>query len=325
MFGGISRISFQVKGNNKSTLLNYLVRACSQSLAPGIIPELPDTSKKVKEVVAYHKNVKGSARRLNALCYMVRRLNAKEALAQMQFSLRRKYAETVANVIKTAVRNAKHNYNLDPDRLLVVRADVGRSTPLKRIYIQARGKFGTMQRGRSHLRIVLREIPFVEGEYRLGLRGKKHKSPGEKSRSNGENVKWRRRKKLYKPYSKLFDETFRPIGSVASEYLQKVQSRDYNEKDWLRSMRLRIPPTFLTYQNPHLRLMGRDSPCPPLQPNGGFASLLKKGERSMLHRANPHPLSFAGLSPSLRRVVRTTRLPKKTQESTNSKKEEKQQ
>ena len=45
---------------------------------------------------------------------------------------------------------------------------------MKRIKYHARGKFGMMEHPRTHIRVVVRQIPLKEGEFRLGLRGRSH-------------------------------------------------------------------------------------------------------------------------------------------------------
>jgi hypothetical protein len=46
-------------------------------------------------------------------------MNTTEALAQLKFSARRKYATMLGDTIKSAVRNASHNFGMDAKRLLI--------------------------------------------------------------------------------------------------------------------------------------------------------------------------------------------------------------
>lgn len=277
-------------------------RFCSTvSSTPGLSPEISADVKVRKEAIAITRNLIGSAQKLNELCFVVRRMSASEALAQMKFNKRRKYAEILGDAIKAAMSNAKHNFNLEPSRLLIVRAEVGRATPLKRIKIHAKGKMGMMERPRSNLRVVLREIPFEEGEERLGLRGRKHATLQGNGHANGEKEKIARRRKQYKHIVPQFDKEGRLLGSTVAEYLRKVKSRMYNEREWIRNMRQRFPPTANSLKYPANRSFAEGSR--PLQPNGGFAPVNGKGERTRLQK----PFSderVSGMSKDLLAVVR---------------------
>jgi hypothetical protein len=79
-----------------------------------------------------------------------------------------------------------------------------------------------MQRPRCHLRIVVREVPEVEGETRLGLRGRTNAALKGESRPNGRKEKWSRRRKAYASLVPQFDENGRALGSSVADYLSKV-------------------------------------------------------------------------------------------------------
>ncbi|KAK1287467.1 hypothetical protein QJS10_CPB19g00574 [Acorus calamus] len=61
-------------------------------------------------------------------------------------------------VIHSARANATHNHGLDPDRLIVDEAFVGKGVFLKRISYHAKMRHGIMERPHCRLTVVLREI-----------------------------------------------------------------------------------------------------------------------------------------------------------------------
>ncbi|KAK9286248.1 hypothetical protein L1049_014635 [Liquidambar formosana] len=61
-------------------------------------------------------------------------------------------------VIHSAWANATHNHGLDPDRLLVAEAFLGKGFFSKRLSYHARGKFGGKERPKCRLTVVLREL-----------------------------------------------------------------------------------------------------------------------------------------------------------------------
>ncbi|KAF7113568.1 hypothetical protein RHSIM_RhsimUnG0112900 [Rhododendron simsii] len=68
-------------------------------------------------------------------------------------------------VIHSARANATHDHGLDPDRLLVAEAFVGKGLFLKRVFFHARGRSGIMHKPECRLTVVVREItPEEEAE-----------------------------------------------------------------------------------------------------------------------------------------------------------------
>ncbi|CAG9461285.1 unnamed protein product [Pedinophyceae sp. YPF-701] len=97
-----------------------------------------------------------SHKKLNAPCTMIRGLHVDDALVQLA-ATPKKAAQMLHTAVLSAKANAVNNHGLKPWKLFVYRADVGRATPLKRIRLHGRGKFGRMERYRAHLRVVLKE------------------------------------------------------------------------------------------------------------------------------------------------------------------------
>ncbi|KAJ6825452.1 uncharacterized protein M6B38_376215 [Iris pallida] len=93
---------------------------------------------------------------MNLVAKLVRGMRVEDALMQLQVTVKRA-AKDVYQVIHSARANASHNHGLDPDKLLVAEAFVGKGLYLKRLSYHARGKCGIMMRPRCRLTVVVRE------------------------------------------------------------------------------------------------------------------------------------------------------------------------
>jgi len=108
------------------------------------------------EAQAVTRNIRVSPRKLNLVAAMIRGKRAQDAIAQLTFSKRR-IAGTVKKTLESAIANAENNHGLDVDRLVVVRAEVGRGLVMKRFHARARGRAARIEKWFSHLKIVVAE------------------------------------------------------------------------------------------------------------------------------------------------------------------------
>ncbi|KAL5994934.1 hypothetical protein ACLOJK_024991 [Asimina triloba] len=119
---------------------------------------------KPNKVQAVRKNIKQSPKKVNLVAALVRGMRVEDALLQLQVTVKRA-AKTVYQVINSARANASHNHGMDPDRLLVAEAFVGKGFFKKRVSYHARGRSGIMVRPECRLTVVVREItPEEEAE-----------------------------------------------------------------------------------------------------------------------------------------------------------------
>ncbi|KAJ8632111.1 hypothetical protein MRB53_025447 [Persea americana] len=116
---------------------------------------------KPSKVQAVRKNIKQSPKKVNLVAALVRGMRVEDALLQLQVTVKRA-AKTVYQVINSARANATHNHGLDPDRLLVAEAFVGKGFFKKRVSYHGKGKSGIMVRPECRLTIVVREITAEE-------------------------------------------------------------------------------------------------------------------------------------------------------------------
>jgi len=108
------------------------------------------------EAQAIASNIRTSPRKLNLVAGMIRNLPASQAVAALTFSKRR-IAKQVKKTLESAIANAENNHQLDVDRLVVTRAEVGRSVVMRRFHARGRGRAARVEKWFSHLKIVVAE------------------------------------------------------------------------------------------------------------------------------------------------------------------------
>lgn len=162
----ISRSLFLHMQTLEFTSSRSLLAAEGTPISSPLIPALPsstgntETQKticKSSNVQAVLKGIKQSPKKLNLVAALVRGMRVEDALLQLQVTVKRA-AKIVYQVIHSARANATHNHGLDPDRLLVAEAFIGKGQYLKRVSYHARGRSGIRERARCRLTVVVREI-----------------------------------------------------------------------------------------------------------------------------------------------------------------------
>ena len=118
---------------------------------PSLPRRLADT-----EAQAIASNLRVSPRKLNLVAGLIRNMPAQDAVATLTFSKRR-IAQQVKKALESAIANAENNHHLDVDRLVVSRAEVGRSVVMRRFHARGRGRAARVEKWFSHLKIVVAE------------------------------------------------------------------------------------------------------------------------------------------------------------------------
>jgi large subunit ribosomal protein L22 len=108
------------------------------------------------EAQAVLRNVRVSPRKLNLVAGLIRNRTAADAVATLTFSKRR-IAQDVRKTLESAIANAENNHQLDVDRLVVSRAEVGKSVVMRRFQARGRGKAARVEKWFSHIKIVVTE------------------------------------------------------------------------------------------------------------------------------------------------------------------------
>jgi large subunit ribosomal protein L22 len=101
-------------------------------------------------------NIRVSPRKLDLVAGLIRNQPAGAAIATLTFSKRR-IAHQVRKALESAVANAENNHQLDVDRLVVTRAEVGRGIVMRRFQARGRGRAARVEKWFSNLRIVVQE------------------------------------------------------------------------------------------------------------------------------------------------------------------------
>jgi len=108
------------------------------------------------EAQAIVSNLRVSPRKLNLVAGLIRNQPASQAVATLTFSKRR-IAQQVKKALESAIANAENNHQLNVDRLVVSRAEVGRSVVMRRFHARGRGRSARVEKWFSHLKIVVAE------------------------------------------------------------------------------------------------------------------------------------------------------------------------
>jgi large subunit ribosomal protein L22 len=94
-------------------------------------------------------------RKMGLLADEVRGKNINEALAYLQFSPRKRTAQVLYKLLKSAVANADQKGGVDVDRLMVKTILVGQGTTLKRFRPRAKGSAFRINKKTSHVTVQL--------------------------------------------------------------------------------------------------------------------------------------------------------------------------
>ena len=108
------------------------------------------------EAKAVAKMLRVSPQKLNLLAQLIRGKKVAAALADLEFS-RKRIAKDVRKCLESAIANAENNHQLDVDRLIVSRAEVGRAVVMRRFHARGRGRASRVEKWFSHLKIVVAE------------------------------------------------------------------------------------------------------------------------------------------------------------------------
>lgn len=109
-----------------------------------------------REARARARYVRIAPRKVRIVIDLVRGKPAQEALNLLRFVPKRA-SRVVAKVIRSAMANATHNYEMDEGRLYIAEAYVDEGPALKRIRPEMRGQAFPIRKRTSHVTVVLRE------------------------------------------------------------------------------------------------------------------------------------------------------------------------
>ena len=105
-------------------------------------------------VSATAKYIRGSTRKANLVAATIRGRPVEEAAALQRF-MPQHAARDIEAVLKSATANAENNHNLSVDDLVVVEAIANEGPTLKRWQPRAQGRAFPIQKGQTHITIVV--------------------------------------------------------------------------------------------------------------------------------------------------------------------------
>ncbi|MDO5018676.1 MAG: 50S ribosomal protein L22 [Lagierella massiliensis] len=108
------------------------------------------------EVRAISKYERISPLKVNFICKEIRGKNVDDALAILKFTPK-KGARILEKVLKSAIANAEHNFNLDRDELIVAHAYANQAPVMKRWRPKAKGSAYPILKRSSHVGVVVKE------------------------------------------------------------------------------------------------------------------------------------------------------------------------
>lgn len=112
------------------------------------------------EVRALASNQPISPRKARLVLNAIKGRSVFEALGVLEF-MPQPSAKIVLKLVRSAAANAENNHNLNPDRLVVKRAEANDARTLKRFRPRSRGRVSPVLKRYSHIEVV------VEGDDRF--------------------------------------------------------------------------------------------------------------------------------------------------------------
>lgn len=115
-------------------------------------------------VTAQLYNLRQSPRKVRMVVNVVKGKGVLKALEQLEFVIRRP-ALPIAKLLRSAIANAEHNFNMVPSNLYIKDFYVDEGVKLKRYRPKAMGAVGEIQKKTSHVHVVLAEkVPGLKSD-----------------------------------------------------------------------------------------------------------------------------------------------------------------
>ncbi|AUX12661.1 50S ribosomal protein L22 [Latilactobacillus sakei] len=110
----------------------------------------------ITSATASAKSVRMPARKVRMVIDLIRGKSVAEAIAILEFTPRAA-SPVVIKVLKSAIANAEHNYDLDAENLVVTKAYANEGPTLKRFRPRAKGSASPINKRTSHITVVVSE------------------------------------------------------------------------------------------------------------------------------------------------------------------------
>lgn len=107
-------------------------------------------------VIAKHNRIRHSPYKMRVVANRVKNLSITEAQTQLSMSTK-KAAKYIVKVLNAAIANAKHNFGLKEEDLMITELQIGHDHVYKKPKFRARGQRDTTRTNYSKIRLVLEE------------------------------------------------------------------------------------------------------------------------------------------------------------------------
>lgn len=134
------------------------------------------------EVKAWLRRLRMAPRKVRLVADLIRGLSVTEAERRLRF-LKKEAALPVLKLLKSALANARHNFQLDPEALVIRRITADGGMTLKRWRPRAFGRAAPIRKRTTHINIVLapREEQSVTSLQPSAVKKTKHQKQKAKS------------------------------------------------------------------------------------------------------------------------------------------------
>lgn len=125
-------------------------------------------------VKASLKNHRQSARKVRSVVDEIRGKKVNDALVQLSF-IPKRASLPIKKLVESAVSNAKVNYDLDPENLIISSIKVNEGVTMKRWIPKWRGIAHPIRKRTSHIEVVLDEVSKSKKEVKKVKKDNKNK------------------------------------------------------------------------------------------------------------------------------------------------------
>ncbi|MCE7793866.1 50S ribosomal protein L22 [Salipaludibacillus sp. CUR1] len=108
------------------------------------------------EAKAVAKQVRIAPRKVRLVADLIRGKEIGEAISILRLTPK-KASPVIEKLLNSAIANAEHNYEMEPDNLVVSQAYVDEGITLKRFRPRAMGRASRINKRTSHITVVLTE------------------------------------------------------------------------------------------------------------------------------------------------------------------------
>ena len=109
------------------------------------------------DIKAHAKFVRISPRKVRLVTNLVQGMKVPHALVQLKMTTKRS-APVLEKLIKSAMANARHNFKVDPDNLVISEAIVNMGPTMKRWRPRAMGRAAKIRKRTSHISVTLSDM-----------------------------------------------------------------------------------------------------------------------------------------------------------------------